>query len=307
MQLTEMKGQLEESPEHLENTDELPVLSEEAVLRLELEAGARAEGGRPADRLDSSIEALREMIERAEERWSRVEVQLEAQDRAIEELRDRLGHAGETGEAQQSGPVPELTDVVGEHGGTSPELPQAVAVPAADALFGNAADAGTERVLLERIAYLEAYIARRTERWRDMEAELNAKALRIAELERELVQTDGFAETMGGASHGRQSRQDGHPALVCLTHDAPERIELDKEWITIGRGPDCDVRIPAHFVSRWHATIRRIDGEAIIEDEHSMNGVYVNDEAVERRTLRDGDRITIGESQFRFCGSEAAS
>lgn len=42
--------------------------------------------------------------------------------------------------------------------------------------------------LLERIAYLEQYIAGRAERWRRMELDLETRSRRIAELEIELAQ-----------------------------------------------------------------------------------------------------------------------
>lgn len=356
-----MTGHLEQSIEQLEHTAELPVLSEEAVLAQD-EAARRAETD-PVDRLDASVEALRAMLERAERRWTDLEHALRAQDRAIEALHERLtaAPASPAGSRSDAEAVPELMDVVAASGARAKNptgSPEPVPAPA-DALEDE--ESRPERALLERIGYLEAYIAGRADRWRDMEAELEAKARRIAELEGELEQRIAREQTYEQRLHDEGIKADGlrsklarmnrlaletdqsrarapldatqkiggrreplessgadspdfggdagpaesgvRPVLVCLTRDAPPRVVLDKQWTTIGRGPECDIRLLTHFVSRWHASIRFTGQESIIEDEHSTNGVYVNEEPVERRTLRDGDRITIGQSQFRFvCG-----
>jgi chromosome segregation ATPase len=64
--------------------------------------------------------------------------------------------------------------------------------------------------------------------------------------------------------------------------------------ITIGRGRTSDIRIASHFVSRVHAKVRTNDGDTIIEDAGSKNGVLVNSERVRRRVLHDGDIVSIG-------------
>jgi pSer/pThr/pTyr-binding forkhead associated (FHA) protein len=37
-----------------------------------------------------------------------------------------------------------------------------------------------------------------------------------------------------------------------------------------------------------------------IEDLNSTNGVFVNGKRVSRHTLKDGDRVTVGRTQFRY-------
>jgi pSer/pThr/pTyr-binding forkhead associated (FHA) protein len=53
-------------------------------------------------------------------------------------------------------------------------------------------------------------------------------------------------------------------------------------------------------VSRRHAVITCRDGEAVLLDDRSLNGVYVNSERVAQATLRDGDQIALGDVQMRF-------
>ncbi|HEX6994109.1 MAG TPA: FHA domain-containing protein [Gammaproteobacteria bacterium] len=92
----------------------------------------------------------------------------------------------------------------------------------------------------------------------------------------------------------------GPAALVCLTSDPPCTYRIGERPLLIGRGPDCDVRIATHFVSREHARIVRERDRILIEDLGSTNGVFVNAVPVDRGPLRDGDLVTIGETQFRF-------
>ena len=101
------------------------------------------------------------------------------------------------------------------------------------------------------------------------------------------------------------SGESSAPALACLTGDAPKRFALTKKTVTVGRGPQCDLQILTHFVSREHARITVTGGNVVIEDLGSRNGVYVNAVRVERHSLQQGDLITIGETQFRFMESMA--
>jgi pSer/pThr/pTyr-binding forkhead associated (FHA) protein len=41
-------------------------------------------------------------------------------------------------------------------------------------------------------------------------------------------------------------------------------------------------------------------GEAVLLDDRSLNGVFVNGDRVRQATLRDGDAIALGDVQMRF-------
>ena len=69
---------------------------------------------------------------------------------------------------------------------------------------------------------------------------------------------------------------------------------LGSEPVTIGRSPQCAIFLNDMTVSRMHATIEPEDGCYVIRDANSFNGVWVNNENVEARTLRPGDFIQIG-------------
>ncbi len=64
--------------------------------------------------------------------------------------------------------------------------------------------------------------------------------------------------------------------------------------IWFGRGADNTVVLVGEKVSRRHAVIRQQDDEAVLFDNRSTNGTFLNGERIERHTLRSGDTIEIG-------------
>jgi hypothetical protein len=149
---------------------------------------------------------------------------------------------------------------------------------------------------------------------------LAAREARIATLHEELKQRSGaveqrsLADSLPPLETAALSSPNGHngaaesastPLLICLTGDAPRRFALTKRATTVGRGPQCDLQILTHFVSREHARLTLNGGATVIEDLGSRNGVFVNAVRVDRQPLRQGDLITIGETQFRFVESMA--
>ena len=74
-------------------------------------------------------------------------------------------------------------------------------------------------------------------------------------------------------------------------------LVLKPGTLTIGRDPHSDIFLNDMTVSRHHATVEIDDEKAIIIDENSFNGIWVNNKSVDRRVLADGDIIQIGE----FC------
>ena len=76
-------------------------------------------------------------------------------------------------------------------------------------------------------------------------------------------------------------------------------FELGKRAV-IGRHPEAQVRIPDVKVSREHSKLFLQGADYYIVDLNSRNGTQVNDAAITRRLLSDGDEILIGETRFRF-------
>ncbi len=99
-------------------------------------------------------------------------------------------------------------------------------------------------------------------------------------------------------------QQHDRARLICLTSQELGPYILDDTELMIGRGSHCGIRIMTHYVSREHARITGADGNCVIEDAGSRNGVFVNSVQVVRQTLEDNDLITIGDTQFRYRASD---
>ncbi len=78
-------------------------------------------------------------------------------------------------------------------------------------------------------------------------------------------------------------------------------IPASRKGLTIGRGRSNDVSLQEDMmVSRQHAQIIFEDGECVLYDRDSVNGVFVNNRRVMRHVLRREDVIQICNTTFRF-------
>ena len=78
-------------------------------------------------------------------------------------------------------------------------------------------------------------------------------------------------------------------------------LDLEPGTITrIGRGLTADVHLDDASISRRHARIVERNGRAVLLDDRSMNGTYVNGRRIEAAILSDGDEIVIGRVVLRF-------
>jgi pSer/pThr/pTyr-binding forkhead associated (FHA) protein len=95
------------------------------------------------------------------------------------------------------------------------------------------------------------------------------------------------------------------PALVVRSGGgrAGEHFALERDEISIGRSPDCDIFLDDVTVSRRHAILRRRDRAHEIEDLGSLNGTFVNRKRVERALLEDGDELQVGKYRMTYFAS----
>ncbi len=76
---------------------------------------------------------------------------------------------------------------------------------------------------------------------------------------------------------------------------------IDKDSLTIGRGTSNDITFADPAMSRVHCEIRREVDDYVVEDRHSANGTFVNDEQIELPfILRPGDTIRLGQTVLLF-------
>lgn len=71
-------------------------------------------------------------------------------------------------------------------------------------------------------------------------------------------------------------------------------FELGESPMTMGRNPQCDLFLNDMTVSRQHAVLVSKDGEWIIKDDNSFNGVWINNKSVDSQVLNAGDIVQIG-------------
>ncbi len=81
--------------------------------------------------------------------------------------------------------------------------------------------------------------------------------------------------------------------LLKFNQKVLKKFETDKDKITIGRLKDNDIHINNPSVSRQHAQIIKNQGNYLIEDLKSTNGLYLNKVRTATSYLKDGDVITI--------------
>jgi pSer/pThr/pTyr-binding forkhead associated (FHA) protein len=85
------------------------------------------------------------------------------------------------------------------------------------------------------------------------------------------------------------------PEIVVKYEDKViERLVTQKKIINIGRSSDNDIVLDNKAVSRKHAQIEFGDDSALIIDNESLNGTFVNKRKVTEEILKDEDQITIG-------------
>lgn len=97
----------------------------------------------------------------------------------------------------------------------------------------------------------------------------------------------------------------GAASLVVIWSRAPARVGR-RDWLdassvtTLGRDAGNTLVLDDDAASRSHARIERRDDDWWVIDDHSTHGTFVNDEQVTESRLRDGDRVQIGNTLWKF-------
>jgi two-component system, cell cycle response regulator len=95
------------------------------------------------------------------------------------------------------------------------------------------------------------------------------------------------------------------PCLVQLYGPAlGKKFALDQVETLLGRDPSCAITLDIDNVSRRHCIIVLRDGSAVLRDEASTNGTYLNNLPVQgEKALSSGDLIRVGAVIFKFLSS----
>lgn len=86
--------------------------------------------------------------------------------------------------------------------------------------------------------------------------------------------------------------------LVAL--DEGSDIPLDRTMVVVGRHPQCDARLDSLRVSRHHCCMTQDNGEVVVRDLGSTNGIRINGQRVEMGRLRPGDELSIAHIRYRL-------
>lgn len=88
--------------------------------------------------------------------------------------------------------------------------------------------------------------------------------------------------------------------LMLAANEVALAIELNEDYMSIGRSEETDVCIQHSSLSKYHGMLVRDGDEYQIHDFASTNGTYVNGQRVMAARLKHGDHVRIGLVEFRY-------
>jgi pSer/pThr/pTyr-binding forkhead associated (FHA) protein len=92
-----------------------------------------------------------------------------------------------------------------------------------------------------------------------------------------------------------------HAGLILQRQGRLERvIPWERDRLTLGRAAECDIVLATPEVSRRHSLLVREGERFEVRDLESINGTFVNNQKVTRRTLAVGDVVRIEDFELTF-------
>ncbi len=77
-------------------------------------------------------------------------------------------------------------------------------------------------------------------------------------------------------------------------------VELGATPVSFGRSKEADIPLEDNMLSRKHCEVKHAGGAFVLTDLKSKNGTFVNGTPVSTWQLKEGDLISIGNSQLLF-------
>jgi hypothetical protein len=77
-------------------------------------------------------------------------------------------------------------------------------------------------------------------------------------------------------------------------------VDLAASVAVLGRDPACDIVLNDSKCSRRHAVVEEGPEGLVVRDTGSANGIYVNEQRVERALLRPGDTLRLGDARLKL-------
>jgi pSer/pThr/pTyr-binding forkhead associated (FHA) protein len=169
------------------------------------------------------------------------------------------------------------------------------------------------QVAEENIHHLEIEVRDKTGKLEEVSVTVDEWRAVIAESQRSILQRDTRIKqleadlekriatpTDSAAQTGEEIALEGPARVLIRTDGNTDYVQVLGRRTRIGRGPDNEIVLDTKHVSRYHAVLLAGPNHTSIEDLKSTNGVFVNGKRVARQVLKDGDRVTIGKTHFRY-------
>ena len=169
------------------------------------------------------------------------------------------------------------------------------------------------QVAEESIRHLELEVRDKTSKLEEVSVTVEEWRAVIAESQRSILQRDtrihqleadlekrAAAATGSGSQTGEEIALEGPARILIRTDGNTDFVHVLGRRTRIGRGPDNEVVLDTKHISRYHAVLLAGPVHTTIEDLKSTNGVFVNGRRVSRQVLKDGDRVTVGKTHFRY-------
>ena len=248
---------------------------------------------------DESIRCLEDEIGKFEAVKTHIEEEQKADRKTINELQQDV--------AQLQAERQQLTESLDDNQARTREL--AEKLDAAEQVSSELLD--ENKAQKERISTLEKELELRME----IIAGYNENAAQLNQLSRSMdAEADEHVETKLDFSdqdleyvrHGKHAlaAEAKRHAMVALSDASRTVYPISKPITTIGRSDSSDIRIEDTVISRLHALLQVDDDGVTIEDHGSKNGVLVNQNRIERATLKHGDVVSLGKYYLRYVDME---
>src|SRR5688572_22050917 len=262
-------------------------------------------GERQRARLEADTANLRATLARRDERLAIIEADLAARQEREKDLKMRLAEAV----AVTDPDAPDMRVQVGMLEMHIRDLESQLA--AARAL--TAEKHADLEVAEENIRNLELDVRDKSGKLEEVSVTVEEWRAVIAESQRSILERDGRIQQLqadlekrhAAASHGldqtgEEIALEGPARVLIRTDGNTDFVHVLGRRTRIGRGSDNELVLDTKHVSRYHAVLLAGPAHTSIEDLNSTNGVFVNGKRVARQVLKDGDRVTIGRTQYRY-------
>lgn len=165
----------------------------------------------------------------------------------------------------------------------------------------------------ESLRQLENELRGKTRKLEEASATVEEWRAVIAESQRSILQRDSRIQQLQAdlerrvpeppasiEQTGQEIALEGPARVLIRTDGNTDFVHVLGRRTRIGRGHDNELVLDTKHVSRYHAVLLAGPAHTSIEDLNSTNGVFVNSKRITRQVLKDGDRVTIGRTQFRY-------